>query len=79
MEIDSNTLEELVNSAISYLSVHGAVMNEKKETDSKLVHSPFALFPSVVPKDCFDLAWKLAPLFNLVAFRISNSPEYLLK
>ncbi|EME30421.1 glutathione synthase [Galdieria sulphuraria] len=54
-------------------------MNDTKEKNSKLVHSPFALFPSVVPKDCFELACKLAPVFNLLAFRLSNCPEYLLK
>jgi hypothetical protein len=77
--LDNSDLEELVSTAISYLAVHGSVMNETKEADSKMVHSPFALFPSVVPKDCFKQAYKLATLFNLVAFRISNSPDYLLK
>jgi glutathione synthetase len=77
--LDNSDLEELVSTAISYLAVHGSVMNETKEADSKIVHSPFALFPSVVPKDCFKQAYKLAALFNLVAFRISNSPDYLLK
>ncbi|GJQ10546.1 hypothetical protein GpartN1_g2831.t1 [Galdieria partita] len=77
--MDSKELDELVSTAVSYLSVHGSVMNDTKENDSKLVHAPFALYPSAVPKDCFELAWKLAPLFNLLAFRMSNCPEYLLK
>eukprot|EP00871_Galdieria_phlegrea_P002888 jgi/Galph1/35/GphlegSOOS_G4835.1 len=77
--LPNDTLEEYVSNATSYLSVHGAVMNQTKESSSLIIHAPFTLFPSPVPQKSYELAWRLAPLFNLLAFRLSSCPEYLIK
>ncbi len=42
-----------------------------------LVHAPFSLLPSPFPRQAFSQAIELAPLFNLLADRVSQDAEFL--
>ncbi|KAH9276830.1 glutathione synthetase [Batrachochytrium salamandrivorans] len=41
------------------------------------VHIPFSLFPSPYPRDCFDLASRLQPLYNALVDSIARDAQFI--
>jgi hypothetical protein len=80
---DEPLVSDLVPQALSWSSLNGLVIGDKNHKRSGtvpgigLVHAPFSLLPSPFPRQAFSQAIELAPLFNLLADRVSQDAEFL--
>lgn len=68
--------EALIVEAISFASTHGLVMVSRSDP-KELVHAPFTLYPSGVPRSCFDFGCRLTPLFNALVDRLACDDTFL--
>ena len=65
--------KELTTLALDWAHQNGLVVRQQ----AGVIHAPFALFPSPFPKPCFDLAVKLAPIYNVLVDRVSKDAAFL--
>ncbi|KAL6079400.1 Glutathione synthetase [Balamuthia mandrillaris] len=82
---DGKQLEErLVRECCDWALCHGLVMGAAPALVSAAAqgaqlytHAPFSLFPSPVPRHCFEQAQALATDFNLLVHRVSQRHSFL--
>ncbi|XP_048752189.2 glutathione synthetase-like [Ostrea edulis] len=78
-KIEEKKLQSLIESAIDRALIDGALMRTKENPGSSVVvnHSPFALFPSVVPQSLMEKAKGIQKSFNLLMHRVSHDHHFL--
>ncbi|KAI8913531.1 glutathione synthase [Gorgonomyces haynaldii] len=58
--------------------MNGLVMKTSKDDEStELVHAPFALYPSPFPKDLYERAKQIQPLFNHLVHQMAQDKQFL--
>jgi glutathione synthase len=84
--LSSEDVECLQSLAIDFAASHGLIVRDKavqqtqvQHASTALVHAPVALLPSPFPKDQFEFAYHLQPLFNHLVETVASSPEFLLE
>ncbi|KAI8914099.1 glutathione synthase [Entophlyctis helioformis] len=70
-------LEELTLQAVDWATAHGLVMRARGADYPLAVHAPLALFPSPYPRDCYEQALHLQPLFNRLVDKIARDDAFL--
>ncbi|KAJ8324596.1 Glutathione synthetase [Batrachochytrium dendrobatidis] len=75
--LPAEELKQLISYAVDWTTSHGLVMRARNVEGALAVHVPFALFPSPYPKDCYDLAWQLQPLFNELVDKIARDEQFI--
>ncbi|KAJ3322635.1 hypothetical protein HDV06_002849 [Boothiomyces sp. JEL0866] len=67
--------QELLKLAIDWATANGLIV--RSPGTEMAVHAPFALFPSPFPKQGYELAHKIQPLFNILVDRVAKDGEFL--
>lgn len=79
--LSSEQLEELKDHAVDWALAHGFVVRPppSQQTPSAplVTHAPFALFPSPFPRQCFEQALRLQPIFNVLVDNVAKDDEFL--
>ncbi|KZO96907.1 glutathione synthase [Calocera viscosa TUFC12733] len=77
-QLDAVHLQELTNLATDWSMFHGLVYrppanppSEPYPSTSRVIHAPFTLFPSPLPRQLYELARRLQPLYNTLYARIA--------
>ncbi|XP_062592431.1 glutathione synthetase-like [Saccostrea cucullata] len=78
-KIEEKRLQDLIESAKDIALINGALMRTKEKPGSSAVvnHSPFSLFPSVVPQNLLEKAKGIQKSFNLLMHRVSHDHQFL--
>ena len=90
LSLSPEGLECLQSLAIDFAASHGLIVRDKTalqqqqrtqtlHASTALVHAPVALFPSPFPKDQFETAYRLQPLFNQLVESVASSSDFLLE
>lgn len=77
--LTENKLQELVSVAKDYIYSHGAIVRSQKAPSSSdsIHHAPFTLFPSPLPRSCFQQAVDVQVDFNLLMHHIAHDRAFL--
>lgn len=77
--LKENQLLELLSVAKDYALSHGVIVRSKESPLSADVvqHAPFTLFPSPVPRHCFQQAVDVQVNFNLLMHRVAHDRDFL--
>ena len=77
-------MDERLRCALDFAFCHGLVLRkplEESETDAELTtlttHLPFALYPTSFPREAFQKAVSIQPLFNTLYQRVANDYDFL--
>jgi glutathione synthase len=77
-------LEALRDLGVDWALSHGLSIRAIKEAIPKptilkdaVIHAPLALFPSPFPRSCYEQAYALGPMFNLMIHRITQDRAFL--
>lgn len=72
-------LNDLVSAAKDFVFSHGVIMRRRDGPSSPdhVQHAPFTLFPSSIPRVCFDQAVAVHTDFNLLMHRIAHDRAFL--
>ncbi|KAJ3276092.1 hypothetical protein HDV01_006262 [Terramyces sp. JEL0728] len=65
--------QELLKLAIDWATANGLIV--RSAGTEMAVHAPFALFPSPFPKQGYELAHKIQPLFNILVDRVAKDKD----
>ncbi|CAJ0636161.1 15975_t:CDS:2 [Entrophospora sp. SA101] len=83
-KISNENLENLKELAIDWSLAHGlAIKSNSSDINNKLIataiatHAPVSLVPSPFPKELFQTALELQPIFNLLFHRISEDHDFI--
>lgn len=82
-EITEEQLQELKLQATTYALAHGLLYLPPVEngqlppSPSSAIHAPFALFPSLFPRDLFVRAQNLQQIYNVLYARVASDQEFL--
>ncbi|KAJ3290546.1 hypothetical protein HDU79_003161 [Rhizoclosmatium sp. JEL0117] len=70
---------QLRDIAVDFAVLNGLVLATEKSASLQrpISHAPFALNPSNIPKNCFEAAVKLQPLFNTLVHKVSEDAGFL--
>mmetsp|Transcript_6402 Transcript_6402/g.12787 ORF Transcript_6402/g.12787 Transcript_6402/m.12787 type:complete len:488 (-) Transcript_6402:381-1844(-) len=74
--MDNVNDEALVTEAIFYASTNGIVMVSRNDP-KEIIHAPFTLRPSRLPRTCFDLGRRLCAPFNRVIDALARDETFL--
>ena len=69
--------QQLFQHATDYAFARGLLMKSKPPTAQQAIHAPFALFPSPFPRQAFERAVELQPLFNKLVHAISLDFDFI--
>ncbi|KAJ3318674.1 Glutathione synthetase [Blyttiomyces sp. JEL0837] len=82
--ITGATMDEIKNAAIDWCLINGLVVRAAPPTSQTtpptfqgVTHAPFALYPSLIPKHCYQQALKLQPLFNSLVETLSQDHAFI--
>ncbi|KAH9244405.1 glutathione synthetase [Batrachochytrium salamandrivorans] len=75
--LSAQELQELTSHAVDWATSHGLIMRAHDVSGPLTVHIPFSLFPSPYPRDCFDLASRLQPLYNALVDSIARDAQFI--
>uniref|UniRef100_A0A7S2RJR4 Glutathione synthetase n=1 Tax=Rhizochromulina marina TaxID=1034831 RepID=A0A7S2RJR4_9STRA len=76
--IDPVVEEELATEAVSWASMNGLQMvHPHHDEAATFIHAPFSLLPNVYPRQEFERAKRLSPLYNLLVDRVACDSEWL--
>jgi hypothetical protein len=65
--------EELKHLAIDWCSTNGLIVRNQ----SSFIHVPFSLFPSPFPRNCFDFAKDIQPIFNTLVDKVASDSDFI--
>ena len=77
LEFCHNEVDFLVSEARDYCVTHGMVY--KNRNANTIEHTPFTLFPSMIPKKLFTAAKDVQMDFNLLVHKVSQDYEFTKK
>ncbi|KAI8809864.1 glutathione synthase [Cladochytrium replicatum] len=69
--------EFVKETAVDWALSHGLVIRPPDGTLYSVVHAPFALFPTAYPRECYDHAFHLMPLFNKMVDNVARDGLFL--
>jgi glutathione synthase len=75
--------EELRDLAVDWCITNGLVVRapaQQKDTlasSKHVTHAPISLYPSRIPKDCYERAVKIQPLFNQLVDIVANDEGFV--
>lgn len=82
-EFSQETLDEIVQEALVWATLHGAVVGDKANSRSAtspgvgLVHVPLSLLPTAFPREAFAQALELATHYNTLVDNVSQDTSFL--
>lgn len=79
LPLDAQQLADTVIQAKDYAMSHGIVVrpDEQPTCADLVIHAPFTLLPSPVPRSCFANAKRVQVDFNVLMHRVSHDYEFL--
>lgn len=77
-ELSKDKEEYLTKAAIDYAFGHSLIVRHAPGTSgSTIINAPFSLYPTPFPRELFNAALKIQPLYNKLYARITNDYEFL--